>query len=51
MTSDKKKALESWKENHFGSSDGFEDDWNAGSKDDYLEVWENRFLNDETDLY
>ena len=48
---DKKKALESWKEDHFGSSEGFEDDWNARTKDDLLEVWEDRFLNDEADLY
>jgi len=48
---DKKKALEAWKEDHFGSSEGFEDDWNANTKEDLLEVWEDRFFNDEADLY
>ena len=48
---DKKKALEAWKEDHFGSSEGFEDDWNANTKEDLLEVWEDRFFNDEIDLY
>ena len=48
---DKKKALEAWKEDHFGSSEGFESDWEAETKEDLLEVWEGRFLNDEADLY
>ena len=48
---DRQKALEAWKEDHFGSSEGFEDDWEAESKDDRLKVWEDRFFNDEADLY
>ena len=48
---DRQKALEAWKEDHFGSSEGFEDDWEAERKDDRLKVWEDRFFNDEADLY
>lgn len=48
---DRQKALEAWKENHFGSSEGFEDEWEAQSKDDRLAVWEDRFFNDEADIY
>jgi hypothetical protein len=48
---DRKKALEAWKEDHFGSSEGFESDWEAETKESLLEVWEGRFLNDEADLY
>lgn len=48
---DKKKALQEWKENNFGSSEGFEDNWNALTKDDYLDIWQERFENDTLDLY
>jgi hypothetical protein len=48
---DRKKALEAWKEDHFGSSEGFESEWEAETKESLLEVWEGRFLNDEADLY
>jgi hypothetical protein len=51
IMTDKKKALEAWKEDHFGSSEGFEDEWEAETKDDRLAVWEDRFFNDEVDLY
>jgi len=48
---DRKKALEAWKEHHFGSSEVIESDWDAETKEDRLEVWEDRFFNDEIDLY
>ena len=50
---DKKKALalEQWKEDHNGSSEGFYEEWSSLTKDDYLQMWEDRFDSDTADLY
>jgi hypothetical protein len=46
---DRKKALAQWKEDHFGSSQGFEEEW--GNDLDWHKIWQDRFVNDTQDLY
>jgi len=45
----RKKALAQWKEDHFGSSEGFEEHY--GNDLDYQEIAQRRLDNDEQDLY
>lgn len=49
MKFDRQKALEQWKEDHFGSSEGFEEEW--GNDLDWHKIWQDRFNNDTQDLY
>ena len=46
---DRKQALAQWKEDHFGSSQGFEEEW--GNNLDWQKIWQDRFNNDTQDLY
>lgn len=52
---DKKKrrdqALAQWREDHNGSSEGFYDEYHAMTKDDYLELIQDRIDRDEIDLH
>ena len=46
---DRKKALQEWKEDHFGSSEGFEEAY--GNNLDWEKIHQDRFDNDTQDLY
>lgn len=47
--SQKQQALLQWKEDHFGSSEGFEDSY--GQALDWHQIHQDRFDNDTQDLY
>jgi hypothetical protein len=46
---DRKQALAQWKEDHFGSSEGFEEAY--GNDLDYHQIAQDRFDDDTQDLY
>jgi len=49
MTFDRKKALEEWKENNFGSQEGFEEAY--GNDINFEKKWQEIFDNKEKDVY